>query len=133
MNGPLRSKQGCWTCRLRKKKCDEIRPDCSICGSLSITCYGYGSKPEWMDGGERERGVAKGIKEIVKRTSRRKATTNLEHRMTSIRIAPKATIGTEENLLSGDATSLVSIEAPQESSPDVVEEPAVSCCIIRYV
>ncbi|KAH7417142.1 fungal-specific transcription factor domain-containing protein [Cadophora sp. MPI-SDFR-AT-0126] len=72
MSGPLRSKQGCWTCRLRRKKCDERRDVCLICESLSITCYGYGQKPEWMDGGERERAMANSIKQIVKHTSRKK-------------------------------------------------------------
>jgi hypothetical protein len=73
MSAALRSKQGCWTCRLRKKKCDE-RPDiCSTCESLTITCYGYGNKPDWMDNGEKERAMATSIKQIVKHTSRRKA------------------------------------------------------------
>jgi hypothetical protein len=71
-NGPLRSKQGCWTCRLRRKKCDERHPSCVTCDSLAITCYGYGSKPDWMDGGEREKAMATSIKQIVKHTSRRK-------------------------------------------------------------
>lgn len=90
MSGPLRSKQGCWTCRLRKKKCDEGRPLCSLCTSLSITCYGYGPRPDWMDNGEREKAVANGIKEIVKHTSRRKITTQLSSRQQDhvIRIAP---------------------------------------------
>jgi hypothetical protein len=72
MSGPLRSKQGCWTCRLRKKKCDEKHPFCSTCESLTITCYGYGSKPEWMDNGEKEKEIAHAIKQVVKHTSRRK-------------------------------------------------------------
>ncbi|PVH74816.1 hypothetical protein DL98DRAFT_537163 [Cadophora sp. DSE1049] len=72
-SGPLRSKQGCWTCRLRKKKCDEAHPVCSLCESLSIACYGYGPRPEWMDSGEREKAVADGLKEIVKLTWKGKA------------------------------------------------------------
>lgn len=72
MSAPLRSKQGCWTCRLRRKKCDERRDVCLTCESLSITCYGYGAKPDWMDGGEKERNIAIGIKQIVKHTSRKK-------------------------------------------------------------
>ncbi|KAJ8066602.1 hypothetical protein OCU04_005649 [Sclerotinia nivalis] len=73
MNGVLRSKNGCWTCRLRKKKCDERKPSpCSICESLAITCYGYGAKPEWMDNGLKEKEMANSIKQIVKHTSRRK-------------------------------------------------------------
>jgi hypothetical protein len=77
MSAALRSKQGCWTCRLRKKKCDERRDVCSTCQSLTITCYGYGSKPDWMDNGDKERAMANSIKQIVKRTSRRKATGRL--------------------------------------------------------
>ncbi|CAD6441708.1 d1d0f868-bc7f-4041-9282-0bd0376a3ad6 [Sclerotinia trifoliorum] len=73
MNGLLRSKNGCWTCRLRKKKCDERKPSpCSLCESLAITCYGYGAKPEWMDNGIKEKEMANSIKQIVKHTSRRK-------------------------------------------------------------
>ncbi|EPE27447.1 Zn2/Cys6 DNA-binding protein [Glarea lozoyensis ATCC 20868] len=77
MTSVLRSKQGCWTCRLRKKKCDERRDICTTCESLTITCYGYGAKPDWMDGGEKERAMGNSIKQIVKHTSRRKATGRL--------------------------------------------------------
>lgn len=35
---PPRSRTGCWTCRLRKVKCDEGRPICVQCGRLGHTC-----------------------------------------------------------------------------------------------
>ena len=102
MSGPLRSKQGCWTCRLRKKKCDEGRPKCSTCESLSITCYGFGPKPDWMDNGEKERAVANSLKEIVKHTSRHKATTRLSKQRDPVtRIAPKPSSVSVENSVSG--------------------------------
>jgi C6 transcription factor Pro1 len=102
MKGPLRSKQGCWTCRLRKKKCDEGRPHCSTCESLSITCYGFGPKPDWMNNGEKERAVANSLKEIVKHTSRRKATIQFsKQRDPIIRIAPKSSNGSVENSSNG--------------------------------
>ncbi|OCH93068.1 hypothetical protein OBBRIDRAFT_381076 [Obba rivulosa] len=44
-------KGGCWTCRLRRKKCDEEREGnaCKTCNRLGIFCLGWGSKrPEWM-------------------------------------------------------------------------------------
>ncbi|KAL3450273.1 fungal-specific transcription factor domain-containing protein [Aspergillus insuetus] len=72
MKSLIRSRQGCWTCRLRKKKCDERQPLCSTCEWLSITCYGYGPRPEWMDGGPQEKAVVHELKQIVKSTSRRK-------------------------------------------------------------
>ncbi|KAE9365024.1 hypothetical protein N431DRAFT_354061 [Stipitochalara longipes BDJ] len=106
MSGQLRSKQGCWTCRLRKKKCDEGHPLCSLCTSLSITCYGYGPRPEWMDNGERERAVANGIKEIVKHTSRRKTITqHSRQRDHVIRIAPSISNASEESSLSGPVSN----------------------------
>ncbi|KAI6155245.1 fungal-specific transcription factor domain-containing protein [Pisolithus tinctorius] len=45
------SKGGCWTCRLRRKKCDEQREgdSCHTCNRLKIKCLGWGSKrPDWM-------------------------------------------------------------------------------------
>ncbi|VUC30903.1 unnamed protein product [Clonostachys rosea] len=66
MNSSLRSKHGCWTCRLRKKKCDERRPQCETCASLSITCHGFGPRPEWMDSNEKRRAVASNLAEMTR-------------------------------------------------------------------
>ncbi|KAL4072755.1 fungal-specific transcription factor domain-containing protein [Scleroderma yunnanense] len=44
-------KGGCWTCRLRRKKCDEQREgdSCHTCNRLKIKCLGWGPKrPDWM-------------------------------------------------------------------------------------
>ncbi|KAK8100174.1 C6 transcription factor [Apiospora kogelbergensis] len=62
----LRSSRGCWTCRLRRKKCDEGKPICSECGSLEITCHFGDDKPDWLDGGEREKQKAQELKQMVK-------------------------------------------------------------------
>ncbi|KAL1999797.1 hypothetical protein VTN02DRAFT_5983 [Thermoascus thermophilus] len=67
-----RSVQGCWTCRLRRKKCDEASPVCFACDSRNIRCHGYGPRPAWMDGGERERAELARIKHGVKRNRRLK-------------------------------------------------------------
>ncbi|KAK5064904.1 hypothetical protein LTR84_000738 [Exophiala bonariae] len=72
MTLPLKSKQGCWTCRLRKKKCDESRPACSVCTALAITCHGYGARPGWMDDSEAVVNVLEELKGVVKVTSRLK-------------------------------------------------------------
>ncbi|KAH8900583.1 hypothetical protein GQ53DRAFT_835565 [Thozetella sp. PMI_491] len=71
MSGLLRSKRGCWTCRLRKKKCDEGQPFCSTCTSLAITCYGYGPKPDWMDNSQKRRTILIGLAGAVRSTSKR--------------------------------------------------------------
>ena len=40
-----RTKTGCHTCRKRKKKCDEGKPECQNCQRGSFECEGYGPKP----------------------------------------------------------------------------------------
>ncbi|KAI0052304.1 hypothetical protein FA95DRAFT_1592820 [Auriscalpium vulgare] len=43
---------GCWTCRLRRKKCDEQREEgdsCRTCRRLQLNCLGWGPRrPDWM-------------------------------------------------------------------------------------
>ncbi|KAJ7471526.1 hypothetical protein B0H11DRAFT_2040347 [Mycena galericulata] len=50
--GATRAKSGCYTCRIRRKKCDE-RPNldgaCETCVRLRIQCLGFGAqRPEWL-------------------------------------------------------------------------------------
>ncbi|EHK48414.1 hypothetical protein TRIATDRAFT_54121 [Trichoderma atroviride IMI 206040] len=56
---------GCWTCRLRRKKCDETRPECANCSDLQITCH-YGRKPKWLDGGKKQEAMTAQIKSQIK-------------------------------------------------------------------
>ena len=48
---PTRLRTGCWTCRIRKKRCDETPNEAGMCGEcdrLAIKCLGWGEKrPEW--------------------------------------------------------------------------------------
>lgn len=68
----MRSSDGCWTCRLRRKKCDEIRPVCDTCSALNITCYYTEDKPEWMDGGPRQEEMAERLRKDVKEQAHRR-------------------------------------------------------------
>lgn len=45
-----RSRTGCWTCRARRKKCDEKRPSCTPCERRSIQCGGYSPRLKWGNG-----------------------------------------------------------------------------------
>lgn len=56
---------GCWTCRLRRKKCDETRPECANCSDLQVACH-YGRKPKWFDGGKKQEAMAAQIKSQIK-------------------------------------------------------------------
>jgi len=52
--GAVRAKSGCYTCRIRRKKCDERRINnedgpCETCIRLKLECLGFGAKrPEWL-------------------------------------------------------------------------------------
>ncbi|EXJ77214.1 hypothetical protein A1O3_10372 [Capronia epimyces CBS 606.96] len=61
-----RSTQGCWTCRVRHKKCDETRPYCRACTSRNVQCHGY-DRPEWLDSGPREQEYRNKIKRAINR------------------------------------------------------------------
>lgn len=62
-----RTSGGCWTCRLRRKKCDDERPLCKGCLALEIDCLYSDEKPEWMDGAEKQKRKADWLKKEVKR------------------------------------------------------------------
>lgn len=129
MGGPLRGKQGCWTCRLRRKKCDERRPQCSTCESLSITCYGFGPKPDWMDNGEKEKAVVNELKEIVKHTWRRKAPSpSSRSRQDVAKIAPKSSINMKKNSsTASESTPRLDFTPPSDhgSSSSALHDPRV--------
>ncbi|KAI0067251.1 hypothetical protein BV25DRAFT_1794791, partial [Artomyces pyxidatus] len=50
--GAVRAKSGCYTCRIRRKKCDEQPNEegrCQTCIRLRLQCLGFGQKrPEWL-------------------------------------------------------------------------------------
>lgn len=60
-----RSGSGCWTCRLRKKKCDDIRPVCGPCEFRNITCHGYGPKPTFLCSAEDQKAEIAKIQRAV--------------------------------------------------------------------
>ncbi|KAJ4365007.1 hypothetical protein N0V83_008623 [Neocucurbitaria cava] len=46
-----RTKTGCGTCRNRKKKCDEAKPECNNCTRGGFVCQGYANKIPWPKNG----------------------------------------------------------------------------------
>ncbi|TVY40602.1 putative maltose O-acetyltransferase [Lachnellula occidentalis] len=42
-----RTKTGCMTCRRRKKKCDETKPECNNCLRGGFVCSGYQQRGHW--------------------------------------------------------------------------------------
>jgi hypothetical protein len=60
------SSKTCWTCRIRKKRCDRKQPACSACRSLDITCYDGNSRPSWINNDRERDEFADQIKAQVK-------------------------------------------------------------------
>lgn len=60
-----RSRSGCYTCRLRRKKCDEVTPFCSACQHLGLECE-Y-KRPIWWSNNDARRRNKEDIKIIIKR------------------------------------------------------------------
>lgn len=48
LKGFKKSRKGCFTCKKRKKKCDETKPICSTCLRLKLKCN-YGIKLNWLN------------------------------------------------------------------------------------
>ncbi|KAJ5480661.1 hypothetical protein N7539_006555 [Penicillium diatomitis] len=61
-----RSRSGCFTCRLRRKKCDEGHPSCKACTNLSVKCE-Y-KRPMWWGNPEQRRIQKERIKNKIKQT-----------------------------------------------------------------
>lgn len=60
-----RSRTGCYTCRLRRKKCDEGSPMCTACKHLGLACE-Y-KRPMWWSNNDARRKHKDDIKMIIKR------------------------------------------------------------------
>ncbi|KAG6117453.1 hypothetical protein E4U13_001047 [Claviceps humidiphila] len=60
-----RSRTGCYTCRLRRKKCDEGTPMCTACKHLGLQCE-Y-KRPVWWSNNDARRQHKEDIKNVIKR------------------------------------------------------------------
>ena len=88
-----RSFNGCWTCRLRRKKCGEQHPVCDACASLYITCHYNPDKPDWMDGGVRQEEMAEELKREVKEKAHRRRGERAAHSFGDRAFLAEATTG----------------------------------------
>ncbi|KAH7251458.1 fungal-specific transcription factor domain-containing protein [Fusarium tricinctum] len=67
-----RGRKGCWTCRIRHRRCDESVPNCNECSTRKIVCHGYDADaPEWMSDDELLQRELRRIKAAVKENFRR--------------------------------------------------------------
>ncbi|KAK5123981.1 hypothetical protein LTR85_002178 [Meristemomyces frigidus] len=105
-----RSRSGCFTCRLRRKKCEEGKPACKACSHLGLRCD-Y-KRPMWWSNGEQRRHQKEVIKNIIKRTQLSKKTAQVQ---------PATNVNTPPSLChSGPTSADVFPESfPQSRAPSV--------------
>ena len=96
-----RSRTGCYTCRLRRKKCDEGTPMCTACKHLGLQCE-Y-KRPMWWSNNEARRQHKDDIKLIIKR--KKLSEKNTAHSVTT-------SIGSPPGLSHSLPTSAASIADP---------------------
>ncbi|EMC91229.1 hypothetical protein BAUCODRAFT_39381 [Baudoinia panamericana UAMH 10762] len=113
-----RSRSGCFTCRLRRKKCEEGKPACKACKHLGLRCD-Y-KRPMWWSNGEQRRQQKEHIKNVIKRTQLSKKTPPSGQPLPR----PAATIQTPPSLCHSIPTSaefypasLLPSRAPSVGSP----------------
>lgn len=106
----IKSFSGCWTCRLRRKKCDERQPVCNTCAALRITCHYGNDKPEWMDGGVRQEEMAERLKHEVKEMAHRRRKGERTVQISSDRVSIGA-------VATGELTVLPQRPPPVPTSP----------------
>ncbi|KAL4871357.1 hypothetical protein BDV12DRAFT_164155 [Aspergillus spectabilis] len=95
-----RSRSGCFTCRLRRKKCDEERPTCQSCSKHGLRCD-Y-TTPQWWATTEQRDRQRDRIKERVRQTKVMEKDGSMKDYMAHIktmsrRSPPKITTGSETN------------------------------------
>lgn len=85
----MKTSNVCWTCRLRRKKCDESKPICGACGTLEITCHSQEEiKPEWMDGGLKQAEMSDRIKRDIKIKAHRRRGSSMFETSSEFMITP---------------------------------------------
>jgi len=107
-----RSLNGCWTCRVRKKKCDEHRPVCSKCLSLQLPCDGYGPRPEWMDDIVLQKVKASRLKRLVRRTHSKRPKQQISPAEHSQIGSDKGQESLQENITSSSVAPSTSDDVP---------------------
>ncbi|KAH7398094.1 fungal-specific transcription factor domain-containing protein [Cadophora sp. MPI-SDFR-AT-0126] len=118
MTKEARSKGACWTCRLRRKKCDERFPACAACTSHCLPCYGY-EKPDWADGGPRQKAKTEELRVTIREVSatrRMLLKQKMSKHFVDSAISLSAVNATDVNSIIPD-TALLTIDKSQSRKP----------------
>lgn len=109
---PKKKPENCWTCRLRRKKCDGTLPVCQVCANLEISCHYSETQPEWMDGGSRQKAEAQRQKSEVKSRASQKRKEKIIRRIQS-ELLPSPN---PDEFRSGASLAAATPQAPERQS-----------------
>ncbi|KAI1419556.1 fungal-specific transcription factor domain-containing protein [Xylaria sp. FL1777] len=70
-NPTTKSRQGCWTCKARKVRCDRGVPACQRCTTAQRECEGYGLRLSWPRENDRKRSIRAHMPTISTQTEMR--------------------------------------------------------------
>lgn len=119
-----RSRTGCYTCRVRKKKCDEQQPSCGNCQARSLPCYGYATPPPaWMQG-------KRSWKEVMLTEEARELQSVAETAYKASRRSRKAMPGAALSRPSDQFSSTVRYKGP--ATPDSVWWDGGVCAVLPF-
>ncbi|KAH1368819.1 hypothetical protein KXW30_001370 [Aspergillus fumigatus] len=108
-----RGPSGCWTCRVRHRKCGLETPSCKECTDRHVYCHGYGPKPTWMDGGSEEQKERSRIKAAINQNFRHvKKRQNRARMSRSLSEQSRPLPGSRTNQANGSEGEIVADESP---------------------
>jgi hypothetical protein len=114
-----RTTTGCWTCRIRRKKCDDVQPFCGPCNFHQLTCHGYGPKPAWIDGAKNQKAEVERIKQSVSENLRSRRAFRVSEKLGGqSRVVQAATV----TLKRRSSHSNISADAPRALQSDSLQE-----------
>ncbi|KAE8318121.1 fungal-specific transcription factor domain-containing protein [Aspergillus transmontanensis] len=113
---------GCWTCRSRRVKCDEQRPNCQRCHRSGRTCQGYSVRLGWTNasGTTTQRRLLRSSTRAVPELSPCAVTTilsDLDH-SSGRAIAQRGPFSVFSVSVSEDSSQNIRVRSPRESSTE---------------
>lgn len=89
----LEESKGCYTCRLRRKKCDESHPACRACSNLCVKCE-Y-KRPIWWSNAEQRAIQKERIKNKIKQTKLNERNSMMAGGVISLFLADRVSLTTK--------------------------------------
>ncbi|KAF2718106.1 hypothetical protein K431DRAFT_287952 [Polychaeton citri CBS 116435] len=121
---------GCWTCRLRRKRCDSIQPICGNCQDLEIICHSDKARPPWMDGAAEQKHMSEAIKERIKQNAilrrERRATSRAGASVMEYVLSTDSAASTLNTSSVAQAIPQSSINRSDESQPSITNASSTS-------